>query len=282
VQIIDKTGRMRRTSPLFLLLLAVASCSGKKSGADDALADVQGFCSEWGKRACSPNVLTSCLGTKDACIETQRTFCEGAIPNGKYSSLTAKTCLDAVEAAYSGPSLTADQRDLVTKLTGACSKIVSGSVGKDGACAADSDCNRDVDLACIRKAGSAKGVCEKPVAVANGSSCKAPDSVCGDGFYCDGSHCVSGGVDGDPCAPSTPCGPSSRCTGSGAGVSDAGAADAGPSNGTCTALKKAMQDCVADDDCETRICILIGSTGTGRCGDTIQLAPSEAVCATLR
>lgn len=273
---------MRRTSPLFLLLLAVASCSAKKSG-DDALADVQGFCSEWGKRACSPNVLQACLGTKDACIATQSKSCEGAIPDGKYSSLTAKACLDAVQAAYSGPSLTADQRDLVTKLTGACSKIVSGSAGKDAECAVDSDCNRDVDLACVKKVGSAKGQCEKPVEVANGNSCTAPDSVCGDGFYCDDRHhCVSGGVDGDPCSPTTPCGSSSRCTGSGSGVSDGGAADAGTSNGTCTPLKQAAGDCVRDDDCETRICILIGSTGAGRCGDKIQLAPSEAICETLR
>jgi hypothetical protein len=273
---------MRRSPALVFLLLAAASCSGKKAGTDSALADVQGFCAEWGKSACTDNVLKACLGTKETCAQTQQAFCEGAIPDGKYSSATAEDCLKAVADAYSGPSLTADQRDLVTKFTGACSKILSGSVGSGGECALDSDCNRAVDLACVKKAGSDKGLCEKPVPVANGNSCSAPESVCADGFYCDERHhCVSGGAAGDPCAPSTPCGLSLRCTGSAASAADAGA-DAGTSNGTCTALKKTADPCVSDDDCATRICILIGSTGAGRCSDTIQLAPSEAVCATLR
>ena len=278
---------MRRSFTLFLLL-AVASCS-KKAG-DDSFPDVASFCTEWANRVCTSTVTNACLSTATQCEPTQRTFCESKIPDGKYSSLSARKCLDAVQKAYSTTTLTADQRDLVTSLTGDCSKIISGSVGKDGECTEDSDCNRDVDLACVKKAGSDKGKCEKPLAVGNGESCSAPESVCGPGFYCDaGFHCVAGGAAGEACSPSAPCGVSARCVtaGSNPGSADGGAADGGVTNGTaaegtCTALSKKTEDCSADEDCETRICLMNLRTSKGRCNDQIVLGPNDPSCDQLQ
>lgn len=276
---------MRRL-PTLLLLLVATSCSGKKdSTADDALATVTGFCAEWANRACNPTVLDKCIASVDQCTASQSAFCETLIPKDKYSSATASACLDAVQGAYASATLTPADRDLVTSLTGACSKIISGSAGKDGACSADSDCNRDVDLACVKKAGSSDGKCEKPVPVGNGESCSASDSVCGDGFYCDEhSHCVSGGGDGEACSAAIPCGSSFRCV-SGAGAADGGAADGGgasAASATCVALKKTTESCTANDECVTGICVINVSKGNGKCADKIVLSGSDSSCAKLQ
>lgn len=280
---------MRRSFTLFLSLLVAASCS-KKAETDD-FPDVESFCTEWASRVCTAAVTNACVSTPEQCKPTQLTFCKGKIPDGKYSSLTAKACLDAVGKVYSSTTLTADQRDLVTSLTGACSKVISGSSGKDGECKDDTDCNRDVDLACIKKAGSDTGKCEKPATVGNGESCSAPDSVCGAGFYCDGSHCVSGGAAGEACSPSKPCGATARCAvtlastpdGGAGGEGDGGSASpASATTGTCTALKKKTEDCTKDEDCDTRICLVKLSTGQGRCNDQIVLGPNDPSCDRLQ
>jgi hypothetical protein len=282
---------MRRSFTLFLSLLVAASCS-KKAETDD-FPDVQSFCAEWADRVCTSVVTNACVSTAEQCKPTQVKFCEGKVPDGKYSSLTAKACLDAVGTVYSSTTLTADQRDLVTSFTGACSKIISGSGGKDAVCTDDSDCNRDVDLSCVKKAGSDSGKCEKPVSVGNGESCTAADSVCGAGFYCDGSHCVSGGAAGEACSPSKPCGATARCAASGSPTggdssADGGTADGGgappasATEGTCTALSKKTEACTKDEDCITRICLVKLSTHEGRCNDQILLSANEPSCDRLQ
>src|SRR6185295_13027913 len=110
-----------------LFLLLPAACSGKKDLLEGvSLADVKSFCAEWGKRACNDQVVSRCAAeTKDACVSAQQSFCETLVPDGRYSSMTAPTCLDAVEAAYTDAVLTADERDTTRKLGEPCDKIVS-------------------------------------------------------------------------------------------------------------------------------------------------------------
>ena len=276
---------MKRLSTL-LILLAATSCTGKKDSVDTSLSTVSGFCGEWANRACNDAVLAACVSNADQCKTSQSEYCESKIPEGKYSSTTANDCLDAVQNAYASATLSPDDRNLVTNLTGACSKILSGTGTKDDACSVDSDCNRDADLACVKKAGATDGKCEVAVPVDNGKSCSSPDSVCGDGFYCDGSHCVSGGGAGDTCTPSTPCGTGFRCdTGAGSGAADGGAGDGGtasPASATCVALGQTTDPCTADLDCQTNICVKNATTGKGHCADKVVLTGSDSSCAHLQ
>lgn len=273
--------RMRPLVPLVICLLAPVACSAKKDGPEgDRFADVQSFCGEWGHRACSDQVVSRCAAeSKDACVSAQQSFCETLVPDGKYSSLTAPACLDAVAAAYADALLTADERDTVRMLGAPCDKIVSGSVGKDGECTEDGDCNRDVDLSCIKKAGAASGKCEKPTAVGGGISCAGADVTCEDGFYCDGSHCVEAVGEGETCSEGVPCKSEFQClTASGKPVSSA---DGGAEPGSCQALKKVGGACQADADCLSRICAPRINSASGVCAEEILLTPSEPICIDL-
>jgi hypothetical protein len=243
------------------------------------LADVQSFCAEWAKRACNELVVGRCAAeSNEACIAAQQTFCESLIPDGHYSATTASACLDAVEAAYSDAVLTADERDTVRRLGEPCDKIVSGSVGKDGECTTDGDCNRDVDLACVKKAGAATGKCEKPTTVGGGISCADPDVTCEEGFYCDGAHCVEALGEGKSCSATAPCKSDFQCL-TAAGVPP-GASDGGVEAATCQPLKKIGGACTTDADCLSRICApRVNSTAV--CAEEIVLTPSEPICIDL-
>lgn len=272
---------MRPIAPLVFVLLAPVACSGKKGPADAQFADVQSFCAEWGNRACNDQVVSRCAAeNKDACVTAQQSFCESLVPDGQYSATTATACLDAVQAAYSDAVLTADERDTVRQLGAPCDKIISGSTGKDGECTTDGDCNRDVDLACVKKAGATTGKCEKPTVVGGGISCAGADVTCDEGFYCDGSHCVEAVGEGAACSASVPCKADYQCL-TGAGTPAGSSADAGAESGTCQARKKTGGACETDTDCLSRICTPRVSSTTGVCAEQIILTPSEPVCVDL-
>lgn len=273
---------MKPFTMLGLLLLGTAGCSVKEDALQQVqLADVQSFCAEWAKRACNDQVVSRCAAeSADACIAAQRTFCESLVPDGEYSSLTAESCLDAVGAAYADAVLTADERDTVRALAAPCDKVRSGSTGKGGDCADDSDCNRDVDLSCVKKAGSKTGKCEKPASVGGGISCAEPDVVCDDGFYCDGAHCVEEVEGGAPCSVAVPCKDGFQCVApDGTPVGDG--SDGGAVGGTCTPQKKTGGSCQRDADCLSRICAPRINSASGVCTDQILLTPSEPICVDL-
>jgi hypothetical protein len=274
-----------------LLLGVLASCSAKKDAGPDPLASVQGFCHEWATRACNDTVWGNCsAASATKCIEAQQTFCETLVPDGKYSQLTAGACLDAVDAAYKDATLTADERDTVRLLGNECSKIVSGSVGAGGSCKDNGDCNRDVDLACVKK--GATGTCAKAKEVGGGVDCSAAEAACASGFYCDEAslHCLEAGKAGIPCSAARPCGPDSKCVGAASGAPPAGGKDGGGDagakattggSGVCQARQKAGGACKIDDDCTSRICAITGSD-SGVCSAKIILSAAEPVCKTLQ
>src|SRR5262249_17523656 len=112
----------------FSVLGLLPSCSHKDDPLAAKLSTVEGFCDEWGSRACTDTVVMFCSAeNKTSCIDSQRTFCESLIPDGKYSDKTARDCLGAVQDAYKDGILTATERDTVRKLANQCDKIVSGS-----------------------------------------------------------------------------------------------------------------------------------------------------------
>lgn len=273
---------MRPLALFVILLLAPIACSAKKDTLEgDKFADVQSFCGEWGNRACNDQVVSRCAAEgKDACVSAQQSFCETLVPDGRYSSLTASACLDAVAAAYADAVLTADERDTVRLLGTPCDKIVSGSVGKDGECTEDGDCNRDVDLSCVKKAGATTGKCEKPATVGGGISCTDPEVTCEEGFYCDGSHCVEAVGEGETCSETVPCNPEFQCL-TAAGTPVGTSADGGASSGTCQARKKVGGACQTDADCLSRICAPRVNSASGVCAEQILLTPSEPLCIDL-
>jgi hypothetical protein len=234
-------------------------------------------------------VVNGCIArSADTCIASVASDCETKIPDGKYSDKTAQDCLDAVAQAYSDAKITADERDVVIGFGGACDKIISGSGGADDSCDDDTDCNRDEDLACVKKAGAPSGKCEKPNPTDNGASCTAADAVCGEGFYCDGKHCVEGGGQDAPCAADSPCTTNFRCVDASpaAAGGDGGASDGGAvtsTNATCQPLLQRGDICESDDECASQICILVDmAKNTSKCADEVPIGAGSQFCASIQ
>jgi hypothetical protein len=143
----------------------------------------------------------------------------------------------------------------------------------DAHCTEPADCNRDVELTCVVKAGS--GTCQEPVTVMGGFDCSAKDAVCAEGFFCDGDNCIRGEREGDPCNLSTPCADDLQCVG-------VGDADGGVPAATCEPRGVVGSDCWNDDDCESRICSPRAGTATGVCTAAIVLAPTDPTCIDLQ
>jgi hypothetical protein len=170
----------------------------------DPLASVTGFCQEWGKRACSAPVVEACLATDaTACANQQALFCVSLLPPG-YASDNAKACLDAVGAAYSNATLTAKEYDTVINLGPPCDKLIEGPGVAGSPCRATSECNTLDNLVCVSKPG-AEGSCQVPVIQGGGRSCVEAFHQCAPGFYCNGSNCIEGPAEGQPCSAQVPC-----------------------------------------------------------------------------
>jgi hypothetical protein len=270
---------MLRSKALGLLsLVLLCSCSSKKTLSDSELEDVAGFCAEWASRACNDDVVDLCAASSAAsCAATQADFCATLVPEDLYSRPAAADCLNAVEKAYADGELTPEERALTRHLGGVCGKVASGSIGRDGICSQDSDCDRTKDFACVKK-GSAKGTCQEPVATENGGDCTAVDTVCSDGYYCDATvlHCIEGKKEGAVCSASTPCGVGLRCA-DGDGTTLAVTAT---TDGTCVARGDVGKTCETDDQCATGICTP-RANGGGVCSAKTVLSPSDPVCADL-
>jgi hypothetical protein len=266
-------------------LALAAGCSHKDNALADKIATVDGFCNEWAMRACNATVVSHCAAaSQQDCVSSQQDFCESLVPEDEYSSKNALQCLTAVQKAYQQDSLDSDDLETVLHLGNDCSKILSGKGTAGDSCTADSDCDTDSNLACVKK-GSATGMCEMPSSppIQGGYSCKADEAVCADGFYCDGSDCLADKSQGDDCSASIPCDTKSHCLDSGGNVVGLGAsADGGASSGTCAARKSTGSDCASDDDCTSLICEISSGSTTGVCADQVSFAPSEEICKNLR
>ncbi len=268
----------------FAALGLLTSCTKKSDPLTAKLATAEGFCDDWAGRACNDHVVEACSAeSKNSCIDSQKAFCGKLIPDGKYSDLTARACLSAVEAAYSDGILTASERDTVRHLANQCDHIVSGTGTAGKACLVDSDCDRDEDLSCVKKT-SVMGKCEKPPdkPIGGGHDCSAAEAVCEDGFYCDGSNCLAAKSVDDECSATVPCDATSRCLDADGNVVGATGADAGAATGICRARKAIGNTCTGDDDCTSGICTPKAGSAEGVCSKQVVLSPADPICSDLQ
>jgi hypothetical protein len=265
---------MRTTFKLGFGLLLASALLGSGCGSDrkrgaapaDPLATVTGFCEEWGKRACSAPVVEVCLATDAAaCANQQAQYCVLRMPPN-YASDNAQTCLDAVGAAYSDARLTAKEYDTVINRGPPCDKLIEGPGQSGSPCSETSDCNTLDNLVCVSKPG-AEGTCQVPVVQGGGRTCVEAFHLCEPGFYCNGSNCIEGPGEGQPCSPQVPCGEDFTCT-------------APEGSAICVAKKPNTAACSSDEECVSKICSRSASSGV--CAPEIRLAAADPLCENLR
>jgi hypothetical protein len=266
-----QTGKGLKFSFLLLCLLGVGGCSSTED-APDPNATVSGFCGNWAKAACSSAVVQACAGAEkadatltDACVVSQRVFCEGLLPAKGYSSQKATQCLSAVQNAYKDARLTALEIATVRHRGDPCNHLIKGPQGSGESCAIDDDCDTLKNYLCVMKSGS--GTCQVPKLVDNGDSCSAPDSACNPGYYCGiDEACVKSKAVGKTCAADFECETGLVCD---------------PDTTKCVA-KVSAEKCMKDDDCTTNVCDIPVGSSSGMCVSAITLSASSGVCEDLR
>ena len=257
----------------FLLgFLACVGCSSKDKA--DPYATVSEFCEAWGQAACNSTVVNHCSGMTttteltQACVLAQQKFCETIVPDTGYDSAQAKTCLDAVSAAYSDATLNGTEIATVRDLGAPCNHLIKGPIAMGGTCTKDTDCDTVDNVLCVMKAGV--GACVIPKVVDNGTDCTAPEAACNPGFYCDGSNCVAQHLENKSCTADYECATGLACTG----------VTATSTSGTCT-MPVAATMCTLDTDCETGVCDIATGMTTGLCTQQIILTPTDSLCGDL-
>jgi len=256
---------------VLVCLLGVGGCSSTED-APDPNATVSGFCGNWAKAACSNTVVEACAGVDkadasdtDACVMTQRIFCEGLLPTKGYSSQKATQCLNAVQAAYKDARLTAEEIAIVRHRAEPCNHLIKGPQGEGESCASDDECNTLKDFVCVTKNG--EGTCQIPTLIANGNSCSAKGAACHTGYYCGVDEaCVQSKAVGKACAADFECQTGLVCD---------------PDTSKCTE-KVSPAKCMQDDDCTTNVCDIPVNSSAGMCVSTITLSASSGVCEDLR
>lgn len=254
---------------LCFLLVASGGCSSTEDAADPN-GTVSGFCGNWAKAACSNEVVLACAGADkvtpslvDACVMSQRVFCEGLVPTTGYSAQKATQCLNAVQNAYKDARLSAEEILTVRHRGDPCNHLIKGPQRVGESCGSDDDCNTLENYSCVMKSG--EGTCQIPTVVDNGTSCSAPSAACNPGFYCGADeNCVQSKAVGKSCAEDFECATGLVC-------------DAGK----CTA-KVSPESCTKDDDCTTNVCDIPVNSSSGRCVSAITLSASSGICEDLR
>ena len=271
-------------SPLYLLpvvlLLPLGGCSSdSKARGPDPLATVSGFCQAWAELACTQKVVDLCAADDiNACQSGQAGFCESIVPGSGYDPKYAKECLRAVERAYSGTGLTAEQLLVVRQLGGDCSRLIRGASSVGDACSKDTDCDTIAGYLCVtRPAG--EGTCQIPEEVEPGRSCENAAAVCQEDFYCDGSHCLEKLAEDEACIDTQECAADLRCQGADTG--EGGASGAGDEGGTCVPRITGLGTCESNDDCASGFCEQSGEAA-GECFTALQFGRNESICKDLR
>jgi hypothetical protein len=267
-----QTGKGLSFSFLLLGLLSAVGCSSTED-APDPNATVSGFCGNWAKAACSAPVVQACAGVDkadpsltDACVMSQRVFCENLLPTKGYSSQKATQCLNAVQEAYKDARLTALEIATVRHRGEPCNQLIKGPQGAGESCGSDDDCDTVRNYLCVMKGG--EGTCQIPKLVANGDPCSEPASACNPGYYCatDAEACVKSKAVGKACAAEFECETGLVCEGD-------------PKK--CTE-KVSPESCTEDADCTTNVCDIPYKATEGRCVSTIILSGSTSVCTDLQ
>ena len=141
---------------------------------------------------------------------------------------------------------------------------MSGPKGEGESCATRLDCDAAAGFDCVLKADSARGTCEVPEEVGGGRDCSAQQTVCEQGFYCDGENCIEGKDVGENCAIDAECATGAFCD----------------EDGTCREQHDVDAACTTDTQCLSGLCYEF--EGETVCTDRIVLSRSEPVCDDLR
>jgi hypothetical protein len=266
-------GKALKFGVILLGLAGISGCSSTETAVDPN-ATVSGFCGNWAKAACSNETVLACSGAAkvdasltDACVMSQRSFCESLVPQTGYSSLKATQCLNAIQAAYQDARLTADEVLTVRHLGEPCNHLIKGPQRAAESCTSDDDCDTVDNYLCVMKSGH--GSCQMPTVVANGTSCAEPDAACNPGFYCsagDDPNCVQSKAEGKTCSADFECATGLVCD---------------PDSGKCAA-KVSAESCSQDDECATNVCDIPVNSSSGRCVSAITLSASTGICEDLR
>jgi hypothetical protein len=259
---------MRRSIlALILLSAATSSCSSDEEKADK-YPTLTAFCEGWADAACSEKAVDNCASSVEACRPKQTSTCLTLVPPG-FSSQFAEECINAIAAAYADGVLEQAELEVVLKLASPCDRLANGPGKVGDPCTTDHECDRSADLSCVALPGEATGTCQKPVVVQAGFACGAPDQVCDEGFYCNGTHCVVRLTSG-ACTAEEQCADAYTCDVPEAN-GDAGAASAG----TCVERLANGTACTEHADCKSGVCQSV-------CVTKLNLSPNEPHCQTLR
>jgi hypothetical protein len=200
------------------------------------LATRNGFCAEWAKRACNDRVVDACAASSaEACREAQEVHCQSVVSSEAYNERSARGCLDAVRTALSNAQLTAEQAGIVLRGEAACSFL------------------------CVEVSG---GGCVEPTLVGGGEECSSEDTLCDQGFYCDGSNCLARRSVGAECSEDRPCKEDLKCVEDG-------------DQRACVEKLAIGAPCDADDDCRSGMC-------AGVCSNNLILSAGEPTCTKFR
>jgi len=254
---------------LALVFLLFSACSSDEPGpgaGGNKLRTEVGFCTEWARVACHPNVLDACESDEDGCNERQQTFCEDLVPSG-YGSTHATDCILAVKTAYSDATLTAEESNVVHHLGGDCARLVDGGRVEGDTCTDSFECDTIHDYECVIKPGESTGTCQVPSVVGGGDRCDDPEIVCEEGYYCDGRNCVAVSLVDEPCTGDTMCEAGHTCV-----------IATGETEGTCQPKLALRDPCTVDSECASNFCV-DGATQT--CREDVDLSLDTPFCADL-
>lgn len=261
--------RLLLIGPLVLVLSSACSSGEEGPGANTSTTQTRAaFCTEWGKRACSDNVVEFCQASSvEGCQAAQTAFCLTLVPD-TYAADNARVCLDAVEAAYLDADLDSEELLTVRQLGEPCNQLVHGPGGVNATCNVDADCNGPRGLVCVVKGGA--GTCQEPEVVDGGFDCSEPQQVCEDGFYCNTENCVAYRRLGANCSSDSECGPEAYC-------------DIVPpaTQNVCIGRGSVGDACQTGRECVSQICLELAN-GNSSCLNRVRLSPSEPLCDDLR
>ena len=254
---------MRHFPFLFCFAAAVvAACSADEGGPDSP----DKFCERFAEAACNTEVVQACQAADVAtCRSSQGAFCLAQLSAADFSGETAEQCLDAVEAAYSDADLDAAELGTVLRFEAPCDRLQRGPGVEGAPCSERRDCDATAGFECILGAGQVTGTCQLPVVTGPGEDCSAIDSICTQGFYCDGSHCIAGESLGERCVRHDQCGATGYC-----GLLS-----------VCETRLPVRSACGFDEQCASGLCYPL-STSEQVCIDRLRLSLSEPICDDLR
>ena len=251
-----------RTFVVALMVVSAFACEEDDEGGNRTREQ---FCRDWAEAACSEETVSACQASDvEDCRQTQEDFCRTLVPSRTFSDAQGQVCIDAVKAAYADGDLEGGELATVLRLGAPCDKIIRGTQGRGDECESTEECDGPAGFVCVRHADEEEGTCQEPEEVGAGRDCSAQQSVCEEGFYCNGDNCVEAKDAGEACTIQEECGDDGFCN----------------ADGECEERFEVNDACMADNECLEGVCFEF--EGESTCTDRIRLGRSEPICEDLK